>query len=212
MFHQHSEHSSSSASRAAAHQEPTQLKHEDELKQSKSIQLKPEEELKQSKSIQLKPEDELKQHKAIQRKPEDELKQTKPKQLRRSGTLQFKLRSGSPIQRQENNTGMPDNLKSGIEHLSGMSMNDVKVHYNSSKPAQFQAHAYAQGTDIHVASGQEKHVPHEAWHVVQQKQGRVQPTTQVNGSAVNDNPSLESEADAMGAKAMQMKVEDEHKV
>jgi len=52
-------------------------------------------------------------------------------------------------------------------------MDDVKVHSNSDKPAQINAHAYAQGTDIHPASGQEKHFPHEAWHVVQQKQGRV---------------------------------------
>ncbi|MEM7041075.1 MAG: DUF4157 domain-containing protein [Bacteroidota bacterium] len=36
-----------------------------------------------------------------------------------------------------------------------------------------QAHAYDQGTDIHIGPGQEKHLPHEAWHVVQQKQGRV---------------------------------------
>ncbi|MEP5341105.1 MAG: DUF4157 domain-containing protein [Algibacter sp.] len=70
------------------------------------------------------------------------------------------------IQKKENNTGLPDNLKSGIENLSGYAMDDVKVHYNSDKPAQLNAHAYAQGTDIHVASGQEKHVPHEAWHVV----------------------------------------------
>ncbi len=50
-----------------------------------------------------------------------------------------------------NNTGLPDNLKSGIESLSGYSMDNVKVHYNSDKPAQLNAHAYAQGTDIHVA-------------------------------------------------------------
>ena len=48
-----------------------------------------------------------------------------------------------------NNTGMPDNLKSGIESLSGFSMDDVRVHYNSSKPATVQALAYTQGTDIH---------------------------------------------------------------
>ncbi|WP_218043744.1 eCIS core domain-containing protein [Flavobacterium gawalongense] len=71
------------------------------------------------------------------------------------------------IQKKENNTGLPDNLKAGIENLSDYSMNDVKVHYNSDKPDQLQAHAYAQGTDIHVAPGQEKHLPHEAWHVVQ---------------------------------------------
>ena len=55
-----------------------------------------------------------------------------------------------------NNTGMPDNLKAGIESLSGFSMDDVRVHYNSSKPATVQALAYTQGTDIHVAPGQEK--------------------------------------------------------
>jgi hypothetical protein len=108
-----------------------------------------------------------------------------------------------PIQRKENNTGLPDNLKSGVENLSGHSMDDVKVHYNSSKPAQLQAHAYAQGTDIHVASGQEKHLPHEAWHVVQQKQGRVKPTMQMKRKVnVNDDSGLEREADVMGAKAL----------
>ena len=104
--------------------------------------------------------------------------------------------------KKENNTGLPDNLKSGIENLSGYSMDDVKVHYNSSRPTQLQAHAYTQGTDIHVASGQEKHLAHEAWHVVQQKQGRVQATTQMHGVNVNDNSGLEKEADVMGAKAM----------
>ena len=54
-----------------------------------------------------------------------------------------------------------------------MSMDAVRVHYNSTKPAQLNAHAYTQGTDIHVASGQERHLPHEGWHVVQQMQGRV---------------------------------------
>ena len=108
-----------------------------------------------------------------------------------------------PIQKKENNTGLPDNLKSGIENLSGYAMDDVKVHYNSDKPSQLQAHAYAQGTDIHIASGQEKHLPHEAWHVVQQKQGRVQPTLQMKGNVnINDDAGLENEADVMGAKAV----------
>ena len=107
----------------------------------------------------------------------------------------------SPIQR-KNNTGLPDTLKSGIENLSGYAMNDVKVHYNSSKPAQLRAHAYAQGTDIHLGPGQEKHLPHEAWHVVQQKQGRVKPTMQFKGKvAINDDAGLEKEADVMGQKA-----------
>ena len=104
-----------------------------------------------------------------------------------------------------NNTGMPDNLKAGIESLSGFSMDDVRVHYNSSKPATVQALAYTQGTDIHVAPGQEKCLPHEAWHVAQQMAGRVFPTTNINGMPVNDNAALEHEADVMGEKAVQCK-------
>lgn len=105
-----------------------------------------------------------------------------------------------------NNTGLPDHLKNGIEQLSGYSMDDVSVHYNSSKPAQLQAHAYAQGSQIHLGQGQEKHLPHEAWHVVQQKQGRVKSTRQLKGKVnINDDVHLEKEADIMGAKALQMR-------
>jgi len=120
--------------------------------------------------------------------------------------------SAEPVQQQAdvqpNNTGLPDNLKLGIENLSGYSMDDVKVHYNSDKPSQLQAHAYAQGTDIHVASGQEKHLPHEAWHVVQQKQGRVKPTMQMKqGVPVNDDAGLEREADVMGEKSLSLSIQ-----
>ena len=103
-----------------------------------------------------------------------------------------------------NNTGLPDQLKSGIESLSGLSMDHVRVHYNSSQPAQLNALAYAQGSDIHLAPGQEQHLPHEAWHVVQQAQGRVKPTLQMkDGVPVNDDTGLEHEADLMGGKAAQ---------
>lgn len=111
----------------------------------------------------------------------------------------------NPVQKKENNTGLPDRLKTGIENLSGHSMDDVKVHYNSGKPAQLNAHAYAQGAEIHLAPGQEKHLPHEAWHVAQQKQGRVKPTLQMKGKVnINDDRGLEKEADMMGARALQL--------
>ena len=106
-----------------------------------------------------------------------------------------------PVQR-KNSTGLPDRLKNGVEALSGVALDDVRVHYNSAKPAAVQASAYAQGTEIHVGPGQETHLPHEAWHVVQQKQGRVKPTLQVGGVAVNDDASLEREADQMGSSAL----------
>ncbi|TCC90345.1 DUF4157 domain-containing protein [Pedobacter frigiditerrae] len=106
--------------------------------------------------------------------------------------------------RKPNKTSLPDNLKAGIENLSGHDMDDVKVHYNSAQPSQLDAHAYAQGAEIHIAKGQEKHLPHEAWQVVQQKQGRVTPTIQLKDVAVNDDKGLEKEADVMGASALQV--------
>lgn len=107
------------------------------------------------------------------------------------------------VQNQVNRTGLPDNLKSGIENLSGYAIDDVSVHYNSAKPAQVQALAYTQGTDIHVGPGAEKHLPHEAWHVVQQKQGRVTPRVKLNDDlSLNDDAGLENEADRMGTKAL----------
>lgn len=113
----------------------------------------------------------------------------------------FQMKADTAVQKKSNNTGLPDNLKAGVENLSGFSLDDVKVHYNSSQPATVQALAYTQGTDIHVAPGQEQHLPHEAWHVAQQMAGRVEPTTEVGGMPVNDNVSLEQEADVMGARA-----------
>lgn len=132
---------------------------------------------------------------------DDELLQGKFDTVQREEDDEFMQgKFAEPVQK-KNETGMPDNLKAGIEDLSGFSMDDVRVHYNSDKPATVQALAYTQGTDIHVAPGQERHLPHEAWHVAQQMAGRVEPTTEVGGLPVNDNPALEHEADVMGAKA-----------
>ncbi|HYI38778.1 MAG TPA: DUF4157 domain-containing protein [Allosphingosinicella sp.] len=100
-------------------------------------------------------------------------------------------------------TRLPERLKNGVEALSGIAMDNVRVHYDSPRPAQLQAHAFAQGGDIHLAPGQAHQLPHEAWHVAQQAQGRVTPTAQLNGGvAINDDSGLEREADAMGARAL----------
>ena len=124
-----------------------------------------------------------------------------------ANTIQAKIdktgdHPNSSAEQRLNKTGLPDALKTGVENLSGYSLDNVRVHYNSPKPAQLQALAYAQGTNIHVAPGQEKHLPHEVWHVVQQTQGNVQPTTQKSGIPVNNDQRLEHEADVMGAKAV----------
>ena len=104
-------------------------------------------------------------------------------------------------EKKPNRTGMPDRLKSGLENLSGYDLSPVRVHYNSPKPKQIGALAYTQGTNIHIGPGQQKHLPHEGWHAVQQMQGRVRPTIQKKGMAINDEVHLEHEADLMGVKA-----------
>jgi hypothetical protein len=116
--------------------------------------------------------------------------------------LQLAAKTAQTAPAKPNNTGLADQLKNGVESLSGMSLDHVKVHYNSPQPAQLNAHAYAQGSDIYIAPGQEQHLPHETWHVVQQAQGRVPTTLQLAGVNVNNNAALEAEADAMGARAL----------
>jgi hypothetical protein len=97
--------------------------------------------------------------------------------------------------------GLPAPLEANMEAMSGLALDDVRVHRNSSRPSALGALAYTQGIEIHLAPGEERHLPHEAWHVVQQKQGRVRATRQMKGVGLNADPSLEREATLMGERA-----------
>lgn len=179
---------------------------DEELLQGKFTALQrqgPEEELLQGKfeGRQRQPEEE----ELMQGKFSQSLQRLEPEE---EELMQGKFSQALPREQEAaapNKTGMPDNLKQGVESLSGADMSAVRVHYNSSEPARLNAHAYAQGEDIHLGSGQEKHLPHEAWHVVQQQQGRVQPTMEMGGEKINDDAGLEQEADVMGEKALRYK-------
>jgi hypothetical protein len=95
-------------------------------------------------------------------------------------------------------SGLPDAIKKKMESIGRVPLDDIRVHYNSDKPAEVKAYAYTQGNDIHIAPGQEKYLPHETWHAVQQKQGRVKPVNLLGGISSNDDAGLESEADKAG--------------
>lgn len=97
--------------------------------------------------------------------------------------------------KKQNNTGIPDNMKKRFEAFSAVSFDDVRIHYNSREPAKLNALAYTQGTQVYIAPGQDRCLPHELGHVVQQKQGRVKPTGKINGLPVNEDTVLEKEAD-----------------
>ncbi len=114
-----------------------------------------------------------------------------------------------PVVQKENKTNMPDGVKSRMESSFNNDFSHVRVHANSSKAPEVGALAYTQGSDIHFAPGQyspdsssgRQLLGHELTHVVQQGEGRVRPTTEVNGMPVNDSPTLEKEADVLGGKA-----------
>ena len=101
-----------------------------------------------------------------------------------------------------NMTGIPTQMKLDFERRSGLSFDDVRVHYNSDKPRKIGALAYTQIPQVHIGPGQERHLRHELGHVVQQKQGIVRPTTWINGLPVNDSPGLEHDADRISSKGI----------
>lgn len=71
------------------------------------------------------------------------------------------------------NNGSPNHVQ--IDHYGAIDKNvmadintklqgDPNIHPSVKASAQ----GYASGTDVHVGPGQDKHLAHEAWHVVQQ--------------------------------------------
>ncbi len=71
------------------------------------------------------------------------------------------------------------------------------------------AEAFAAGDTLHFAPGfynptsaeGRALIGHELAHIVQQREGRVQASSEVNGMPLNDDHGLESEAASLGAKA-----------
>lgn len=106
-----------------------------------------------------------------------------------------KAASRQDCRRAPNRTGIPGPLKQRFEASSGMSFDDVRIHYNSGKPAELGAYAFTQGNQVYLSPGQERHLSHELGHVIQQKAGMVRPTAWRRGLPVNTDPGLERMAD-----------------
>ena len=66
----------------------------------------------------------------------------------------------TPVRR-ENRTGISTQLKDRLEQSTGVSLDDVRVHYNSDLPAKLDALAYTKGNQVEIGPGQEHHLPHE---------------------------------------------------
>ncbi len=112
---------------------------------------------------------------------------------------------GQVLQRQ---VKVPEKLGESVENVFNIHPESIGIHTESTKATNVGALAFTQGSNIHFAPGQYqpetaqgKHLlGHELAHVVQQREGRVRPTGQVAGMPVNDNPTLEKEADVMASK------------
>lgn len=112
--------------------------------------------------------------------------------------MQYKGRQQS--RESGNATGIPAQLKRRLEESTALKLDDVKVHYRSERPAALDALAYTQGTQVYLGPGQERHLPHELGHVVQQKLGMVRANSRhESGAPLNTDQALERQADRIGA-------------
>lgn len=79
-----------------------------------------------------------------------------------------------PIDRRKHRSDLPAKLANNIEQMTGVSLEGVKVIRDSLLPLEHQAEALAMdGKEIHLARGQEEHLPEEAAHIARQRQGGV---------------------------------------
>lgn len=99
----------------------------------------------------------------------------------------------------QNLTGIPAQMKADFEQRSGLSFDDIRVHYHSEKPEKIGALAYTQGSQVYIGPGQERHLGHELGHVVQQKLGYVPAERTVKGISFNLDPALEHDADRIAS-------------
>jgi len=103
---------------------------------------------------------------------------------------------------------MPAAVQARMERAFAADFSAVRIHQGA-HPLEIGAVAYTEGTDIHMAPGHydplgsrgQELLGHELAHVVQQRQGRVQPSASAQGVAINDDAGLEAEADRAGRRA-----------
>ncbi len=99
----------------------------------------------------------------------------------------------------KNTRPLPVSLQYALEHLSGVDMSDVEVHVGSEVPEKYGVEAVTMGNRVYLYANNEHILAHEAWHVVQQKQGRVKAAMTSDDLFID--AVLEEEAHNMGALA-----------
>lgn len=151
----------------------------------------------------------------IQKKKQEEPQalQRKASKAKTMAPPQFALNT-SPAQKKESSstsagsaTKLTGNVLDKVNGAVGMDLKDVRVHASSEKAVDAGALAFAQGNEIHFAPGQynpdtkkgQELIAHEAAHIKQQAEGRVQADGEVAGMSLNSQDKHEKEADAVAA-------------
>ncbi|NJO03747.1 MAG: DUF4157 domain-containing protein [Bacteroidia bacterium] len=128
------------------------------------------------------------------------------------GTAQMKEETAQHQSHPSATKQLPQDLQANAENVLQEDLSDVKV-TESEKASDVGALAYTQGDQLVFAPGQfqpdtqkgQELIGHELAHVKQQRQGRVQPTTQAKGLPVNDDAGLEKEANRVGEEIASQK-------
>lgn len=105
-------------------------------------------------------------------------------------------------------TGMPGRLRAKMESALAADFSEVRIRKASKRALELRARAFTQGNEIHMAPGHwapetaqgQELLGHELGHVLQQRSGRVTATAQFVAMGLNDDPALEREAAALGAR------------
>ncbi len=96
---------------------------------------------------------------------------------------------------------LPSHIRAHHEAASGVSLHDAQVFRNSPLPERWSAEALTFRNRVFLGPGKERHLAHEAWHVVQQKRNAVHAEFRIGETGVNTSARFENEADRMGARA-----------
>lgn len=143
-----------------------------------------------------------------------QLGKTRPLQAKKTGKSMapppFQLKAGPD---HSGGSQMGGEVLQKMEGSFGTDFSGVKIHQNSGAATDVGAKAFTQGDNVHFAPGQynpgsksgQELIGHELSHVVQQRKGNIPMTKTAAGMPVNDDPSLENEADKMGAMAAEGK-------
>lgn len=109
------------------------------------------------------------------------------------------------------NADLPRNLQNKLEAAFGEDFSKVAIQKNSQEASKLNALAYTQGEKMHFAPGEyspnsekgKNLIGHEFTHIVQQRNKVVSPTHVLGkGGTLNEDKSLENEADSLGKKAI----------